>query len=233
MLPGRCLSEWMPSASEEVNNHRQDWAVPVDRRRDRAATRSRSKSSHVQTSRGSRPSEYRAQSVRATSVQFLLCPCCATVMRLAASSLSRTVVAPFTDPQIALVETFADQAVIAIENTRLFEAEQARTRELEEALEYQTAISEVLGVISRSPSQLQPVFDSIVAASSASAKRIERHIFILEMVLFISRLTPYTEARVLAHFLANARSLPSIASDVHCLRGEPFMFRTCTGPRLR
>ena len=81
---------------------------------------------------------------------------------IGAMALTRSEVRPFTDKQIELVSTFADQAVIAIENVRLFEAEQQRTRELTESLDQQTATSEVLQVISSSPDDLQPVFASML-----------------------------------------------------------------------
>src|SRR6476660_5529070 len=79
--------------------------------------------------------------------------------------LGRKTVEPFTDKQVELVSTFADQAVIAIENVRLFDEVQAKTRELTEALTYQTGSSNILSVIASSPTDVGPVLEAIVESA--------------------------------------------------------------------
>jgi signal transduction histidine kinase len=89
---------------------------------------------------------------------------------LGAIWIRRTKVRPFTDSQIKLLETFADQEVIAIENVRLF-------NELKESLEQQTAMSEILGVIASSPTDIQPVLDTVAENAARLCEAIDAHIF--------------------------------------------------------
>ena len=104
-----------------------------------------------------RPDQPRATGIRAAVAVPLL----REGVIVGVLTVIRTEPRAFSPKQIELLETFADQAVIAIENTRLFEEVQARTRELTESLEYQTATGEILRVISSSPTDIKPVFDTI------------------------------------------------------------------------
>src|SRR5262249_8131399 len=92
---------------------------------------------------------------------FLATPLLCKGDPIGAIVIRRTEVHPFTDKQIALLKTFADQAVIAIENVRLFKELQVRNRDLTESLEQQTVTSEILRVIASSPTDVQPVLDTI------------------------------------------------------------------------
>src|SRR5262249_46033328 len=95
---------------------------------------------------------------------------------IAVISLQRNYVKPFTDRQIELITTFADQALIAIENVRLFDQVQTRTRELTESLQQQTATADVLKVISRSAFDLDNVLKTLVESAARLCGAATGHI---------------------------------------------------------
>ena len=136
-------------------------------------------------------------------------------MPIGAIAVGRLEPGPFPARQLALLQTFADQAVVAIENARQFREVEARNRELAEALQQQTATSEILRVISRSPTDVQSVFDTIAAAAL--------------------RLCDAGSANVLTfdgefvHLAAVAAAHPEAAALVHgCFRGGS----TAASPRV-
>jgi GAF domain-containing protein len=137
---------------------------------------------HVHDLRSSEGDEFpdgRELSLRMGHRSILSVPLLRENESIGAIVLRRAEVQPFNEKQITLLQTFADQAVIALGNVRLFEEVQERTKELSESLQFQTATSEVLKVISRSPDALQPVLDVIVKISQELCNSDASTIFLL------------------------------------------------------
>ena len=111
--------------------------------------------------------EFRGNRIATRAIHTMLAmPLMREGIAIGVIGLRRTEIRPFSERQVSLLRTFADQAVVAIENVRLFKELQERNAELREALEHQTATSEVLGIISRSPTDVQPVLDAIVESAA-------------------------------------------------------------------
>jgi signal transduction histidine kinase/putative methionine-R-sulfoxide reductase with GAF domain len=137
-------------------------AFPSRPTRGLAACRAITDAAVVHVTDVERDPEYRHDISRAINLGSILAvPMLRGASPIGSIGVSRTAVGQFTDKQIDLLKTFADQAVIAVSNVGLFQELQQRNTELKVALEQQTATSEILGVISRSPTNVQPVLDAV------------------------------------------------------------------------
>jgi signal transduction histidine kinase len=163
---------------QEVAGSRDRFPLPTDRGTAVGRAILDRRITHIHDIR--RDAEYRVSTWQASFQTVLAVPLLCEGVPVGAIGLWRREVQPFSEKQIKLVETFAAQAVVAIENVRLFTELEARNSALTESLEQQTATSEILRVISSSPTDAQPVFDAIAAnaarlcsANDAQVLRVE------------------------------------------------------------
>jgi len=153
---------WPPDVLEAVQ---RDFPIPPGRQSTTARAILTREVAHIPDATAD--PEYALRAVLQTGVRTMLSvPILQDGNPVGAITVTRREVEPFSQRQIDLLKTFADQAVIAIENVRLFNELNARTRDLEESLEYQTATSDVLKVISRSTSDVQPVLDTVIETAA-------------------------------------------------------------------
>src|SRR6516225_6379332 len=147
---------------EVFEMNRRAWPAPPSRRS--AAARAILERGFVQIPDINADSDYGPREIAAVCKyrSVVAVPIVHDDLAIGSIAVARAQAGLLPDPQIELLKTFADQAAIAIENVRLFEAEQQRTRELTESLEQQTATSEVLKVISSSAGELEPVFNAML-----------------------------------------------------------------------
>jgi signal transduction histidine kinase len=163
---------------QEVAGSRDSFPLPTDRGTAVGRAILDRQTIHIHDIRGD--AEYGVRAWQTSFRTVLAVPLLREGAPVGAIGLWRREVQPFSDKQIKLVETFAAQAVIAIENVRLFKELEARNGALTESLEQQTATSEILRVISSSPTDAQPVFEAIAvnaarlcSANDAQVLRVE------------------------------------------------------------
>jgi signal transduction histidine kinase len=176
---------------QEVAGSRDRFPLPTDRGTAVGRAILDRRTSHIHDIR--LDAEYGVRAWQALFRTVLAVPLLREGVPVGAIGLWRREVQPFSEKQIKLVETFAAQAVIAIENVRLFKELEARNSALTESLEQQTATSEILRVISSSPTDAQPVFDAIAAnaahlcsANDAQLLRVEGEILRLVAAFGVS-----------------------------------------------
>jgi GAF domain-containing protein/anti-sigma regulatory factor (Ser/Thr protein kinase) len=214
--------------------------IPINRDRPTGRAVTDRQTVHVHDLVAELDAEFRTMQQRTGTRTVLVTPLLREGIPIGAIGIRRMEVRPFTDRQIKLLETFADQAVIAIENVRLFQELQVRNRDLTEALEQQTATSEILRVISSSPTDLQPVFQTILdnavrlcEAQNGAVFRFDGEFF---RAVVVRNVSPALQAYVQSTPIRPGREsalrrvglekrpvhIPDMLADPECVVPEPY-----------